>query len=70
VDAVSGAVAVTCTPASGSTFPLGTTTVTCTATDAAGNTASGSFTITVTSASAPPVDGPPRYTIFIPAIAR
>ncbi len=69
VDAVSGAVAVTCTPASGSTFPLGTTTVTCTATDAAGNTAAGSFTITVTPAGAPPVEQP-RYTIFIPAIAR
>src|SRR5262249_31276993 len=35
------------TPASGSTFPLGTTTVNCTATDAAGNTATCSFTVTV-----------------------
>ena len=38
---------VSCTPPSGSTFPLGTTTVTCQATDAAGNTATGSFEITV-----------------------
>jgi uncharacterized delta-60 repeat protein len=38
---------VICTPPSGSTFPIGTTTVTCTATDAAGNTSSGSFTVDV-----------------------
>ena len=43
-----GALTPTCTPASGSTFPVGTTTVTCTATDAAGNTGTGSFTVTVT----------------------
>ncbi len=35
-----------CSPASGSTFPTGTTTVTCTATDASGNTATCSFTVT------------------------
>src|SRR5262249_4268477 len=34
-----------CVPASGSTFPLGTTTVICTATDAAGNTATCSFRV-------------------------
>jgi hypothetical protein len=38
---------VTCTPASGTVFPLGATTVACTATDAAGNTATGSFPVTV-----------------------
>ena len=36
-DVVDGSVNPTCTPASGSTFALGTTTVTCSATDAAGN---------------------------------
>jgi hypothetical protein len=36
-----------CTPSSGSFFPLGTTTVTCIAADAAGNTSECSFTITV-----------------------
>ncbi|MEW6212929.1 MAG: choice-of-anchor Q domain-containing protein [Acidobacteriota bacterium] len=36
---------VVCTPPSGSAFPLGSTTVTCTATDTSGNTASCSFTI-------------------------
>jgi hypothetical protein len=35
-----------CVPSSGSSVPVGTTTVTCTATDAAGNTASCSFTVT------------------------
>ncbi len=38
---------VTCEPPSGSTFPIGATTVTCTATDSAGNTAVASFTVTV-----------------------
>lgn len=46
-DDVDGSVSVTCTPASGSTFEIGTTTVTCTAIDAAGNRATASFTITV-----------------------
>jgi HYR domain len=41
---------VSCTPASGSMFLVGTTTVGCHATDAAGNTASGSFHVTVRSA--------------------
>jgi hypothetical protein len=45
---------VACTPTSGSTFPPGTSVVTCSATDAAGNTASTSFTVTVTVAAAPP----------------
>jgi hypothetical protein len=47
-DMVDGSVAVSCVPASGSTFPVGTTTVTCSATDAHGNSASASFSITVT----------------------
>ena len=51
-DLVDGPVAVSCSPASGSIFPVGTTTVTCSATDAHGNTtpneAKPSFTVTVT----------------------
>src|SRR6185436_5644283 len=39
--------------ASGSTFPVGTTTVTNTATDASGNTTSCSFTVTVTDVQNP-----------------
>jgi hypothetical protein len=46
-DAVSGVVPVSCAPASGSTFPPGTTTVNCTATDVSGNTARATFEVTV-----------------------
>lgn len=42
-------VGVACVPASGSFFPSGTTTVTCTATDASSNTSACSFTVTVAS---------------------
>jgi hypothetical protein len=49
-------VAVTCGATSGTTFPIGVTTVTCTATDDFGNAATGSFTITVKSASAQVAD--------------
>jgi hypothetical protein len=38
---------VTCTPHSGASFPVGKTTVTCTATDKAGNTKSATFDIVV-----------------------
>jgi hypothetical protein len=38
---------VSCTPSSGSLFPMGTTTVTCSATDAAGNTGTAKFRVTV-----------------------
>jgi len=46
----SPAPSVSCTPASGSTFAIGTTTVTCTATSAddTPSTVSGTFTVTVT----------------------
>jgi hypothetical protein len=46
-DVVDGTVVAHCTPASGSTFPIGTTVVTCTATDQAGNLAKGSFSVNV-----------------------
>lgn len=44
---------LTCTPASGSTFPLGSTTVTCTATDAAGNRATATFVVHVRDTTPP-----------------
>ncbi len=44
---------VVSSPASGSVFPLGTTTVVATATDAAGNSQSCSFTVTVKDVGAP-----------------
>jgi hypothetical protein len=47
-DAVSGTVAINCSPASGTEFPAGVTTVTCSAADHAGNRTSGSFVVTVT----------------------
>jgi hypothetical protein len=46
-DVVDGAVPVTCVPPSGSLFPIGTTTVVCTAIDKAGNKATASFTVTI-----------------------
>jgi hypothetical protein len=42
---------VVCNPASGSSFSVGTTPVTCTATDTSGNTAFCQFTVTVNSAA-------------------
>jgi hypothetical protein len=47
-----GSVTVVSSPPSGSSFPLGTTTVVSTATDSAGNTANCSFNVTVTNTSA------------------
>jgi hypothetical protein len=57
-DAVDGSVATTCEPASGSTFALGSHTVICSATDAAGNTGTESFTVTVRDTTAPAVTVP------------
>jgi hypothetical protein len=47
VDAVDGAVTPTCTPPSGSKFAVGTTTVTCSARDSAGNSGAATFVVTV-----------------------
>ncbi len=46
---------IVCSPTSGSTFALGITTVDCLATDAAGNTRSASFEITVVDTTAPEI---------------
>ena len=51
-DRVDGAVQPVCRPASGSRFAIGTTTVTCTALDAHGNRAKGSFTVMVSHGTA------------------
>ncbi len=45
-----GVVSLSCDRQSGTNFPLGSTTVTCTATDAAGNSVSGSFVVTLLNA--------------------
>jgi hypothetical protein len=50
-DFAPAAPAVSCVPASGSTFKIGTTPVACGAVDAAGNRGSGQFTVTVRGAS-------------------
>ncbi len=52
-DAVEGPKPVSCSPTSGSTFPLGGTTVTCTASDSHGNTSSASFAVTVVDTTKP-----------------
>lgn len=52
-DATSGLASLSCTPASGRQFPIGTTTVRCTATDAAGLTASAGSTVTVQDTTPP-----------------
>src|SRR3989338_2492216 len=47
-DMVDATPSVSCNPPSGSTFAIGTTTVTCTAADDAGNAATASFLVTIT----------------------
>jgi len=46
-DNAPGAVSISCSPASGSSFVVGDTTVTCTATDVSGNSATAGFRVTV-----------------------
>lgn len=66
-DDVDGNVATTCSPASGSLFPVGTTTVSCSAEDAAGNTATSTFAVEV---SLVLDDGlTPTIASFTPAVA-
>ena len=61
-DIVDGAVTPTCVPASGATFPITTTTVECSATDAHGNKATGSFTVTVQDTTPPTLTLPSPIT--------
>ncbi|MEK6374064.1 MAG: HYR domain-containing protein [Acidobacteriota bacterium] len=66
-DLVDGNVTPVCAPASGSTFPLGTTTVQCSATDAHGNHSNKSFLVTVRDTTAPVIlgiDGTPREVLW------
>ncbi|WSU91061.1 HYR domain-containing protein [Streptomyces anulatus] len=53
-DPQDGALPVTCTPPSGSLFPVGTTTVTCSATDSAGNTGADTARFEVMEPVVPP----------------
>jgi hypothetical protein len=56
-------IVVTCVPPSGAAFPVGVTTVSCSATDTAGNVSAGSFTVTVHDVTGPVV------TSFAPSLA-
>jgi hypothetical protein len=82
-DAFGGAIATVCTPPSGSTFPIGPTRVTCTATDAAGRSDSASFDVTVLAPEHPlavsgtvpatlsiVLGGPAAFGAFTPGVAR
>ena len=52
-----------CLPASGSAFPVGVTTVKCSATDTAGNESTGEFTVNITDTTAPVVTAPDDITL-------
>jgi hypothetical protein len=54
-----GCTYVTCNPPSGSTFPVGSTTVACMATDMAGNVTQAAFTVTVEDREPPVIEGIP-----------
>jgi len=56
VDDLDSSPTINCSPASGSTFPAGTTTVNCSATDNFANTGFATFTVTI-------VTGPPTLTL-------
>ena len=62
-DSVDGLRPVSSVPSSGSTFALGTTTVTCSASDTRGNTSSGGFAIVVRDTTPPIVTAPANITV-------
>jgi hypothetical protein len=60
---VNGSVPVTCSPAAGSTFQLGHSTVSCSATDTQGNTSRASFDVQVRDTTAPALSVPGDITV-------
>jgi len=62
-DAKDGVRSTTCAPASGSVFPVGATTVTCTATDTEGNTGTAGFVVSITDTTAPVLSVPAHVTV-------
>jgi hypothetical protein len=56
-------ITIICNPPSGSVFPVGATTVNCTATDATGKTATCSFRVTVQDTELPVITCPPDLTV-------
>jgi hypothetical protein len=63
VDNFEPTVAVSCAPPSGSAFAVGTTPVTCSATDTAGNTGTGTFNVIVRDVTPPVVTVPGDITV-------
>jgi hypothetical protein len=70
MDDKDGPVAVSCSPTSGFTFPVGETFVTCAATDAHGNIAIGGFTVTILAGDFPPPPPPPTITVPAPMVVE
>jgi hypothetical protein len=70
VSAPNGVASLTCTPAAGSAFPEGTTSVTCTVVDNAGQSASCSFSIKVNDQEPPTLVPPPPTTSVADAQCR
>jgi hypothetical protein len=66
-DLVDGPVTPDCAPPSGSTFQIGATPVTCTATDAHGNSATGGFTVRVRDTTPPTLTLPANMTLVSPS---
>ncbi len=56
-DAIDSTVQITCNPQSGSNFRVGTTNVTCTASDSSSNTATRTFNVTINAYVPPDTDG-------------
>lgn len=62
-----GPITPDCEPASGAVFPLGTTTVMCTATDSSGNSSTGDFDVVVQDTTPPAVTAvPPSQSVLWP----
>src|SRR5262249_9500664 len=62
-DLLDGARTVVCTPSSPGSFAIATTTVTCSASDASGNSASASFHVTVRDTQPPVINVPDDITV-------
>jgi hypothetical protein len=62
-DVASDIASFACTPASGATLPIGTTTVTCSAEDSRGNRGSASFDVVVRDTTGPVIEVPAPVTV-------
>jgi hypothetical protein len=65
IDADGNNATMVCSPPSGSTFPLGVTTVTCTATGGDGAVSTSTFTVTVQDTTPPAITAPGDITITV-----